>query len=59
MTVVNIFVLGRKAMMLYNKYIYPNVNIEARLLSSTSPANASKGLNDLVDEYNVILECLS
>ncbi len=57
--VVNIFVLGRKAMMLYNKYIYPNVNIEARLLSSTSPANASKGLNDLVDEYNVILECLS
>ena len=56
--VVNIFVLGKKAMSLYNKYICPNVNIEARLLSSSSPANASKSLNDLVSEYSVILECL-
>lgn len=56
--VINIFVLGRKAYDLYNKYIYPNIKVEATMLSSTSPANASKSLDDLVNEYKVILEYL-
>lgn len=56
--VLNIFVLGRKAYDLYNKYIYPNIKVEATMLSSTSPANAVKSLDDLVNEYRIILECL-
>lgn len=56
--VVNIFVLGKKAMELYNKYILPDLGIEATLLSSTSPANATKSLENLVDEFSVILRCL-
>lgn len=56
--VINIFVLGKKAMQLYNKYIFPTLKIDAILLSSTSPANASKSLNDLVNEFKVILDSL-
>lgn len=56
--VLNIFVLGRKAYDLYNKYIFPNIKVEATMLSSTSPANAVKSLDDLVNEYRIILECL-
>ncbi len=50
-----IFTIGRKAYQLYNKYIYPQNNIKPILLSSTSPANAQKSLNDLVQEYKIIL----
>ncbi len=57
--VVNIFVLGKKAMSLYNKYVLSNLNMNAILLSSTSPANANKSLNDLILEYKIILEYLN
>lgn len=53
-----IFTNGKKAYELYQKLIFPKTQIEAISLSSTSPANASKSLNDLVEEYKVILEYL-
>ena len=54
-----IFTIGRKSDMLYRKYILNKVGIEPILLSSTSPANASKKLEDLVDEFRIILKFLN
>ncbi len=53
-----IFTNGKKAYEIYQKYIYPKTNITAICLSSTSPANALKSLNDLVSEYSIILDYL-
>lgn len=53
-----IFVIGKKAYQLYYKYIYDNIKIDAILLSSTSPANANKKLEDLVKEFQIILSSL-
>lgn len=50
----NIFVLGNKAYELYNRYILPEVKIEAILLPSTSSANARLSEDDLVKKYMVI-----
>jgi hypoxanthine-DNA glycosylase len=49
-----IFTNGKKATDLYNKYIYPKTNIKPIYLSSTSPAHATKNLEQLVDEYQII-----
>ena len=51
-----IFVNGKKAFELYNKYIKPNIEIEAVCLPSTSPANAAYKLDRLIDEWSVINE---
>lgn len=56
--VTNIFVVGKKAYELYKKYILKDINLEPILLSSTSPANAVKKLDDLVKEFSVILNFL-
>ncbi len=56
--ITNIFTNGKKAYELYNKYIYPKTGISAILLSSTSPANATKNIDELLKEYSVILEYL-
>lgn len=53
-----IFTIGRKSDELYRKYIMDITNIEPILLSSTSPANAGKKLEDLVEEFRVILKFL-
>jgi len=53
-----IFTNGKKAYDLYNKYIYPKTGIKAISLSSTSPANATKNINNLVAEYKIILDYL-
>ena len=53
-----IFTLGRKSFDLYNKYVLNETKVEAILLSSTSPANAKKSLEDLVEEFSVILDFL-
>ena len=53
-----IFVIGKKAYQLYYKYIYDNIKIDAILLSSTSPVNANKKLEDLVKEFQIILSSL-
>ena len=49
-----IFVLGKKAYDLYNKYLLPNIKIEAIYLPSTSSANATYSLDKLCDLYKQI-----
>ncbi len=50
-----IYTTGNKAYQLYNKYSYPLTKREALLLPSTSSANAKWRLDDLVKEYQVLL----
>ena len=49
-----IFTTGKKAHDIYQKYLYPIYKIEDICLSSTSPANARKSLEDLTREYQII-----
>ena len=51
-----IFTTGKKAHEIYQKYLYPIYKKEDICLSSTSPANARKTLDDLTKEYQVILK---
>ena len=53
-----VFTNGRKAFDVYQKYIYPKTKIKAFYLPSTSPANASKKIEDLVEDYKIILDFL-
>lgn len=53
-----IFVNGKKALELYNKYLLPVTKIEAIYLPSTSSANATYSLERLIKEYKIILEYL-
>ena len=52
--ITKIFVNGKKAEQLYNKYIYPQIEIEAEVLPSTSPANAVWKIDDLIEEWRKI-----
>lgn len=49
-----VYLNGKTAYNLYNKYLKEILNIEGILLPSTSPANAKYSLDDLVKEYSVI-----
>ena len=49
-----IFVNGRTAEKYYKKYIQPRIGAEAVCLPSTSPANAAKSLEKLIEEWGVI-----
>lgn len=51
-----IAVNGGKAYQLYKKYCYPNTQIEAIKLPSTSPANASWSLEQLNKAWSYILK---
>lgn len=51
-----IYVNGKKAEQLYQKYIYPQTKIEAVCLPSTSPANAAWNLERLKDAWGEIRE---
>ena len=53
-----IFVTGKKALALYNKYCYKNVLIEAIYLPSTSSANAIFSYEKLKEKYMIIVNCL-
>lgn len=53
-----IFVNGKKALKLYNKYLHDCLKIEAIYLPSTSSANAAYSLGELIDYYSIILEYL-
>ncbi|MGI6279247.1 MAG: DNA-deoxyinosine glycosylase [Acutalibacteraceae bacterium] len=46
-----IFVNGKTAFNLYNKYILPVINIKAIYLPSTSPANAAFSLERLIEVW--------
>lgn len=52
--ICQIYVNGRKAEQLYQKYIYPETGIEAVCLPSTSPANAAWNLERLIDVWKEI-----
>lgn len=47
-----IYVNGKKAFALYNKYIKKKTGLEAVCLPSTSPANASWSLERLIEVWN-------
>ena len=49
-----IYVNGKKAYSLYNKYIKSQINKDAICLPSTSPANASWDLEKLIEEWKII-----
>ena len=53
-----IFTNGKTAYNVYTKYIFPKTKIRAIYLPSTSPANASKKLEDLVKDYKIIFDYL-
>ena len=48
-----VFCNGTKSFELYQKYIFPNNNIIAEKLPSTSPANASFNLDKLIKEWTI------
>lgn len=49
-----IYVNGKTAFNLYNKYIKDKIRIEATCLPSTSPANATFSIDDLVQCYQIL-----
>lgn len=51
-----IYVNGKTAKQLYDKYIFPQIKREAICLPSTSPANAAWNLERLVGEWRQIRE---
>ncbi len=51
-----IFTTGKKAYELYQKYCYQNIGIKAIYLPSTSPANNAVDFEQLVSEYQQILD---
>ena len=50
-----VFLNGKKAFILYQKYMYPVVKREGICLPSTSPANASWSVEKLTGEWKKIL----
>lgn len=53
-----IFVTGKKALEIYNKYCYKNTLIKAIYLPSTSGANCGVSYERLKEEYEIIIKCL-
>ena len=53
-----VFTNGGTAHRLYRKYIYPLTEREDIVLPSTSPANAARSLDALVDAWEIVREAL-
>ena len=53
-----IFVTGKKAFDLYNKYCFKSVGIDAIYLPSTSGANRQISYTDLKEKYEIIKKCV-
>lgn len=53
-----VFTNGKKSHELYNKYCFRQTHIEAILLPSTSPANATYSLDRLLENWKVIKDYL-
>ena len=53
-----IFTTGKTAFSLYNRLCRNDTGIDAIPLPSTSPANARMTLDNLIEEYSVILKYL-
>ena len=54
-----IFTTGATAHKLYYQLIYPNIQLEAKKLPSTSPANCRMSFQDLIENYVSIKEYVS
>ena len=54
-----IFANGRTAEKLYNRYIFPEVQVPVTALPSTSPANAAWTLDKLVSAYQAVRDALA
>lgn len=52
--ITRIYVNGKKAEELYNKYVLKHTHINCIVLPSTSPANASYSLEKLIQKWEVI-----
>lgn len=50
-SVEHIYVNGKTAEKMYNKYIFPTLQRKCTVLPSTSPANAAWDLNKLIEEW--------
>jgi hypoxanthine-DNA glycosylase len=50
----HIFTNGHKAYQLYNQYLSQNIRCPVSKLPSTSPANATYGLEKLIHHWNII-----
>ncbi|MBP3667777.1 MAG: DNA-deoxyinosine glycosylase [Clostridia bacterium] len=57
-TIKAIFTNGTTATRLYRRYQYPLTGIPAIPLPTTTPANAKKSLDSLVESWSVIKDCL-
>ena len=55
-SISRIYVNGRTAMKLYQKYLEEQLGIKAMVLPSTSPANAAYSLDRLLEEWRIINE---
>ena len=55
-SISRIYVNGRTAMKLYQKYLEEQLGIKATVLPSTSPANAAYSLERLIEEWKIINE---
>lgn len=53
-SIKNIYVNGKKAEQLYNKYIFPATGRRATCLPSTSPANAAWSLDKLMVAWSAV-----
>ena len=53
-----VFTTGSTAGKLYKKFIEPKTGVPAKVLPSTSPANAKIKFEELAEEYKIILEYL-
>ena len=57
-SVRQIFTNGGTAHRLYRKYIYPLTGREDIVLPSSSPANAARSLDALIDAWHIVCEAL-
>ncbi len=57
-SVRQIFTNGGTAHRLYRKYIYPLIGREDIVLPSSSPANAARSLDALIDAWQIVREAL-
>ena len=54
-----VFVTGKKALSLYDKYCYFKTNVKAIYLPSTSPANQTIKYDDLLGKYRLVAQVLN
>lgn len=49
-----VFCNGMTSFACYEKYVFPTTGVHAEALPSTSPANAAKSLDDLIEAWRIV-----